>query len=546
MVLSRSIRRMLLAATLAGALLCATAPGALAATLTQAADGTVTYTGSDAENTLLLSEPAPGTIRVRRGMGDSDPITSSDCTPITPGTEYECTGVPRFFAGVGGGDDIVNGAGLPAMPMALDGGAGADDLFSGGGDDALTGGAGDDYLSSEGDDDTLDGGDGDDTLVDFGGNDRTQGGPGDDLIVGGTGSDDHAGGTGNDTAATTGHGDPPRDVAVSLNDQADDRMSGTDGEVDNVRSDIEAVDTESAASGAFEGSGNDTLTGSAAPNALRAGAGNDTLDGGDGNDLLAGGTGDDTIRARDGFADFVSCGAGTDTAEVDTLDRVEDCENVQSAEVGNRNDVPEDRPPAIEFTSPQSGAQLGTGAPTVLTATATDDRAVAAVQFVDDERIVCTDTEAPYTCDYRPTGDDVGRNTLVATAIDSAQQTTTAARSVRVGRFDVAAVTASVTPRRDRRAPFRFRSSGRLQLPPGVTEAQGCGDGRVSIQVKAGRKTISTRRARVSGACTFSSTVTFRNRRRFTRNGRLRFTLRFTGNEILNRTSAVARNIRTR
>ena len=85
-----------------------------------------------------------------------------------------------------------------------------------------------------------------------------------------------------------------------------------------------------------------------------------------------------------------------------------------------------------------------------------------------------------------------------------------------------------------------------VRLPAGVTPALGCADGQVSIQVKAGAKTISTRRADVRRDCSFSSTVRFADRRRFTRNGRLRFTLRFTGNEVLNRSAAIARNIRTR
>lgn len=54
------------------------------------------------------------------------------------------------------------------------------------------------------------------------------------------------------------------------------------------------------------------------------------VDGGPGADTLQGGGGADILRARDGEADQVTCGGGTDLAEVDDLDTVAaDCETVQ-------------------------------------------------------------------------------------------------------------------------------------------------------------------------------------------------------------------------
>jgi VCBS repeat-containing protein len=58
-------------------------------------------------------------------------------------------------------------------------------------------------------------------------------------------------------------------------------------------------------------SGNDTLTGGAAPNLLFGQNGNDTLTGGGGIDLLCGGNGDDTLSGGGG-ADSLSGGAGND------------------------------------------------------------------------------------------------------------------------------------------------------------------------------------------------------------------------------------------
>jgi len=74
------------------------------------------------------------------------------------------------------------------------------------------------------------------------------------------------------------------------------------------------------------GAGNNTLCGLAGNDTVIGGDGNDTLWGGDGNDYLAGGLGsdaliggdgNDTIDARDGDADIVVGGEGTDTAIID-------------------------------------------------------------------------------------------------------------------------------------------------------------------------------------------------------------------------------------
>ena len=75
--------------------------------------------------------------------------------------------------------------------------------------------------------------------------------------------------------------------------------------------------------------GADDLTGNAVANTLRGGEGGDTLQGGGGADSLLGEGGDDTIRARDGVADTVDCGPGSDTVVVDVIDVVDaDCETV--------------------------------------------------------------------------------------------------------------------------------------------------------------------------------------------------------------------------
>lgn len=106
-------------------------------------------------------------------------------------------------------------------------------------------------------------------------------------------------------------------------------------------------------------------------------------------------------------------------------------------------------------------------------------------------------------------------------------------------------ITASVTPARDLTAPFVFRASGRLSLPSGMTRAQGC-NGRVSVQIKRGGTTLSTRRVSLTSSCTYSLRVSFGNRRRFGTATRLKFTARFLGNALLFPDTATARFARVR
>ncbi len=158
----------------------------------------------------------------------------------------------------------------------------------------------------------IDGGSGNDHLVGGGSQDWLFGNSGDDLLDGGSGADSISGGDGVDTVdySTRASG-----LTVTLDDQYGD---GAAGENDNVRTSVE---------NALGGSGNDSLTGSAVNNALTGGAGDDTIDGGSGADSIDGGDGADLLRARDGVADQISCGAGTDSVDADAIDVLAaDCE----------------------------------------------------------------------------------------------------------------------------------------------------------------------------------------------------------------------------
>lgn len=100
-----------------------------------------------------------------------------------------------------------------------------------------------------------------------------------------------------------------------------------------------------------------------------------------------------------------------------------------------------------------------------------------------------------------------------------------------------------VRPTRDRSLPYKFTSSGTLKLPSGVDEKDGC-EGTVSVQIKSGKKTISTRRVKVTSNCTYKSSVTFKARGRLKARGSLKVTARYGGNQFLK--SATAKSVRVR
>jgi Ca2+-binding RTX toxin-like protein len=517
-------RAFLLAIALAGVL----AAPAHASTLVNA-NGTLTYTGTGtAAGDISLSGGGP--VLVTRNAGDADPFDSAPtgCTPVTPDVSYNCGGAARVVIVAGGGDDQVDATGL-MIPAALGGGDGDDTLTGGSGNDTADGGAGSDSISGGLGDDVLGGGDGNDDVSgddgadvvngdagdDFGlsggaGNDTVNGGDGDDFLTGGAGTDVLSGGAGIDGVSLTS----TSSIAVTLDGLPND---GAPGENDNVLTDVEdvAVDATTTAN----------LTGDADGNILSVSGGKATIVGGDGTDFITGGPLDDTIDARDGYPDRVYCGAGTDTALVDPLDTVsQSCENAPVTVVPGGAD---DKPPAITWNVPGANARFRGDQVATLVATATDDRGVAKVRFYDGSRLICEDTAAPYSCRYQARGSEVGRNALIATAIDGDNQATSAVRMITVTRFrPTLTLTAS-------RKGHGYKAKGTL------SRAGSC-SGTVTVTGKVGKRTISSRRTKLSKGCRYSTTVRFKRRPA----AKVKVTARYGGNRTTLPRSSKGKNVK--
>jgi hypothetical protein len=473
--------------------------------------GELKYTAATGQvNDVTFNQTAPGTVRVTRDTApnqDEDQITAAGCAMNTPGDDYTCSGVTRIVVEVGDRADRVTASGLEALPTTV---------TLGENNDAITGGAGND---------TIDGGSGDDDLESGPGNDSLRGGDGNDILRPDVGADALTGGDGIDKAVYGFRTTPTYTLDGLPND-------GAANENDLIGADVEDIEAAASANGVV------TMVGDGRSNRLTVTGGRGDLTGGEGTDVLEGGTLDDIMRARDGSPDTILCGAGTDTVEADTLDVVSTtCENVSTqAAPGGPFD---DHPPLLAWTAPAAGATLPANGPTTLTANATDDRGVVRVQFFDDDRLLCEDTSMPFACAYQPRGGDIGRNTLLAVGVDGANQTTTLVRAVTVRRFTAPELALSLRPSRDRRSPYRFRLTGQLTRPSTVAPSQGC-SGDVTLTAKAGRRTATTRRVKLTRTCGYSLTLSYRKRPA----SRLRLTARFGGNEVLDPKTSRTRTIR--
>lgn len=275
-----------------------------------------------------------------------------------PGNDQLNGGEGKDIGNGDDGNDVIRGGGNSDK---LDGGDGDDQVYGEAGSD------GGDYWVKGGDgSDLVDGGDGDDELV---GEDHLANGydEGDkDVFVGGPGIDE------------TGYTSRNVPVQVTLDGLANDgemNDAGTVVENDNVMGDVERVYGSYGNDILVGGAGNENLIGLPGDDVIHGGGGNDDLEGrsgadlldgqdgddkvygsdgndkilgGEGNDMVEGGAddddieggggidsfagdtlkyqaevaGNDTIRAADGAAEPVSCGAGTDTAFVDSTDSV--------------------------------------------------------------------------------------------------------------------------------------------------------------------------------------------------------------------------------
>jgi Ca2+-binding RTX toxin-like protein len=299
----------------AGTVTLPVAPAALTTDNTNFTDGTVLVVGDNDTGTSFDSlgqslEPVNGNSHHILGLAGNDTIDASTESNSTGHEIYGNQG-GDVITGATGADSVFGGADQDALTGedgddlmygnkaddTLTGGEGSDDLFGGQGDDSLTGGAGDDLIYGNKGDDDLTGGDNADQLY---------GQDGDDTIAADAGADLVYGGAGDDSLTADGNDDG---VSIYGNQGADTIVTG-DGD-DSV---FGGKDADSI--NASNGEGDNLIYGNNAA---------DTILGGEGDESIFGGQGDDNIEAGDG-ADLIYGNLGADTLaagstgnDVDTL-----------------------------------------------------------------------------------------------------------------------------------------------------------------------------------------------------------------------------------
>jgi hypothetical protein len=92
-------------------------------------------------------------------------------------------------------------------------------------------------------------------------------------------------------------------------------------------------------------------------------------------------------------------------------------------------------------------------------------------------------------------------------------------------------LTVKVSPHHATRAPYRYKLSGTLTLPQGLSKSQGC-KGTVTVLVQHGAKKLASHSVNVTKKCTYSRTVSF-SARQLKGHGTLSFAVTFNGNSEL-------------
>ena len=370
-------------------------PSAAQAATVSLDNGTIVYRGEASEglNLMVTTFQPWGDPKTYLALSDSgaDRQAIAGGTPCSPDANFGVLcpldpSQPLRIEGSAGNDriSIFNNEVPDAKAIQIHGNAGNDeieDVFISTAGRVLTGGPGNDTILGYGGNDSIDGGDGNDTVDGGEGDDQVRAGAGDDELWGDhykePGADLLDGGPGTDYTEEWGI---PSDLtnqpraSVSLDGVAND---GRPGEGDNVvgierirppvvgdyvgsagADDIKLINPGNEGPSSLAGlGGNDILVGYDFDDTVDGGAGDDTVEGGRGNDTVTGGPGRDTIygdatsshcswysckipfgndviQARDGEQDNIDCGIGTDTAVVDTVDVVANCETVDGAGPG--------------------------------------------------------------------------------------------------------------------------------------------------------------------------------------------------------------------
>lgn len=195
--------------------------------------------------------------------------------------------------------------------------------------------------------------------------------------------------------------------------------------------------------------------------------------------------------------------------------------------------LPDTTPPAAPTVTLGTVAKT-LGKSTTVTFTPTAAAGFASAKVMLGSRTVCTVTKAPFSCAVKPTGADVGSQVLRVVVTDARGSTAEALTSVTVPKF-AAKLKATVKQGRAKRGKVKRTIRVALALPAGVTAAQGCSSGHVTLAVKRGGRTVINEQVVLKGSCTITRSVTA------SRGGSFTLSAKFGGNAVLRSASTSRR-----
>jgi hypothetical protein len=92
-------------------------------------------------------------------------------------------------------------------------------------------------------------------------------------------------------------------------------------------------------------------------------------------------------------------------------------------------------------------------------------------------------------------------------------------------------LTLAVKPKTDTKAPYKYKASGALTLPSGVSKSTGC-KGTITITFKHGKKTVATVHAKLAKTCKYSGTASIKGSK-LKGHGSLKLGASFSGNTTI-------------
>ncbi len=197
-------------------------------------------------------------------------------------------------------------------------------------------------------------------------------------------------------------------------------------------------------------------------------------------------------------------------------------------------------PPSVKLSAPQSIGAAGAGISASASADSAAGASVEKVEFFLGNEALCTDKEAPYTCQVLPTGAQVGQQSLRAVVTDSKGQTASDKATVTIEKFALGALPIKVTAGRVKKPkPKLVRVlSGKLGLPARVGKGEACTSGTVTVTVTRGNvRVLPPTQVSLHSDCSWKLrfTATPVARSKFTA------TAKFGGNAVLKPASSVRR-----